>query len=44
MHTMIENRNNSNDLSVRNRRLAIILGLIAASIYGGYIIGFYFLQ
>jgi tetrahydromethanopterin S-methyltransferase subunit F len=42
MYTMIENRNNRNDLSGRNKRLAIILGLMAATIYGGYILVFYF--
>jgi len=44
MPAMIEKGNNQDALSARNKRLAIILGVIAASIYGGYIIGFYFLQ
>lgn len=44
MPAMTENRNNPDVLSTRNKRLATILGLLAASIYGGYIIAFYFLK
>jgi len=44
MPAMIKNGNNSDELSTRNKRLATILGVLAVSIYSGYIITFYFLK
>ena len=43
MPSMIENGNNRDVLSTRNKRLATILGVFAVAIYGGYIIAFYFI-
>lgn len=44
MPAMIKNGNNRDELSTRNKRLAAILGVLAVSIYSGYIIAFYFLK
>jgi len=44
MPAMIEKGNNQDVLSARNKRLATILGVLAVSIYSGYIIAFYFLK
>lgn len=35
-------RSNPESLSRKNRRLAMVLGLVAASIYAGFILAYYF--
>lgn len=42
MSIMVDQRDYREELAVRNKRLAIIIGLIAAGIYGGYILAYYF--
>ncbi len=42
MQKIVEQRKSRNELSAKNRRLAILLGVAAASIYAGYILAFYF--
>ncbi len=39
---MVEQRKSCNELTAKNRKLAILLGVLAASIYSGYILAFYF--
>lgn len=43
MKPLVNNvRPGSEQLSRKNRRLAIVLGLVAASIYAGFILAYYY--
>ena len=42
MSNMADQRNRTERLAARNKKLAVVLGLMAASIYGGYILAYYF--
>ena len=42
MQKMVDPRKFQNELSAKNRKVAILLGLVAASIYAGYILAYYF--
>lgn len=39
---MVDHHNHHDEQAARNIKLAILLGLIAASVYGGYILAYYF--